>query len=166
MTTLIFDWGGTIMVDLDKPGPMYAWDEVAWVAGAELALQQLSPEYPCCVATSAGISDTPAMIKALQRVGADRYFRRFFSALEIGYDKPDPRFYQEICHRMGVTASSCIMTGNDYRRDIQGAREAGLMTVFFNANGHEGSFADADEVITRMEDLPVAIERIVRRSAT
>jgi FMN phosphatase YigB (HAD superfamily) len=162
MTTLIFDWGGTIMEDYGDPGPMYTWDRVAWIPAAEEALKALSARFTCCIATGAGASDTAALVKALERVGAGHYFRGFFTALEIGFDKPDPRFFTEICLRMGVVPSSCIMTGNDYARDITGARAAGLRTVFFNAEGTEGTFPEADEMITRMSDLPGAVERIIR----
>jgi FMN phosphatase YigB (HAD superfamily) len=159
--TLIFDWGGTIMEDTGLPGPMYLWKEVALVPGALEALEALSGGFICLAATGAGISDGPMMKKAMERVGADRFFSGFFSPKETGFSKPDPRFFEEICRRTGILPGQCIMTGNDYLKDISGAKAAGMHTVFFNAGGLKGPFGHADFVITRMHDLPQAVGQIV-----
>jgi len=53
---ILFDWGNTVMVDFRIPGPMFTWDTVAWVCGAENALKRLTT-YTCCLATNAGESD-------------------------------------------------------------------------------------------------------------
>ena len=76
---LLFDWGNTIMVDFNLPGPMFTWERVAWVPGAEEALKALAG-YVLCIATNAGKSDSEAVKKGLARVGADRYFSFIFSS--------------------------------------------------------------------------------------
>jgi putative hydrolase of the HAD superfamily len=153
---LIFDWGGTVMADTGEPGPMYLWKEVAWVPGTKEALEELK-EFRCCIATNAGISDGEAVVKALKRVGADIYFDHVFTSRDLGYAKPDPRFFQTICERTGYHPAECVMVGNSYGKDIRGAKEAGMHTVFFNPAGAEGSFPDADAVITNMTRLPSII---------
>ena len=158
--TLIFDWGGTIMEDPGLPGPMYLWDEVSLVPGAGEALEALSAEYSCWIATGAGVSDGPMMRKALERVGVAGRFRGFFSPRELGYAKPDPEFFREVCRRAGAEPGACIMTGNDYAKDIAGAKAAGLRTIFFHKPGGEGNYPLADVLITRMQDLPGAVRRI------
>jgi len=154
---LLFDWGNTIMVDFGLPGPMYTWQRVAWVEGAEKALQRLSINYTCCLATNAGASTTPEVIMALKRVGADKYFKHIFLAKEIGFKKPDPQFFQVIIDHFNMQPSFFIMIGDNYRNDCEGAKNAGIKTVFFNAKHVKGSFPMADAVINSLDELESTI---------
>jgi len=155
---LIFDWGDTIMRDFpEKEGPMYLWDHVEWIPGAEKALKQLQDKFIMVAATNAGQSDTQAMIKALKRVGATRYLRYFFSSKDLGYEKPDVRFFYTITIHIGILPSECVMIGNLYEKDIIGARQCGMSTILFNEMNIEGSFPLADKVIANMKDLPIAV---------
>ena len=43
----------------------------------------------------------------------------FFTAFEnIGYCKPNPKNYEEICNRLGVSPCECLMVGNDTGDDM------------------------------------------------
>ncbi|MBG0781117.1 MAG: HAD family hydrolase [Bacteroidales bacterium] len=151
--TLIFDWGDTIMRDFDEPGPMSEWENVAWIPEAEECLKTLSKHYVCIIATSASHSDTVEMKKALARLGADQYFHQFYSQKELGYAKPDPRFFKAVMKKSGALANETVMIGNLYEKDIIGAKQAGLTTVFFNEHNLKGDFPDADHIINRMNQL-------------
>ncbi len=147
---IVFDWGDTIMRDFALPGPMSQWDKVAWVDGAETALKALSSKYTCIIATSADHSDTVEMKAALARVGADKYFHRFYSQKELGYKKPDVRFFQAVLRLSGFSPKESLMVGNLYEKDITGAKQAGMTTVFFNESGQQGDFEAADYQISHM----------------
>lgn len=157
---LIFDWGGTIMIDYAFPGPMYLWDRVDWVPGAEEALRRLTTRYPLCIATNAPHSGTLEMIKALERIGAKQYFTAFFSSKELAFGKPDPRFFETIAGKLGAVPSACVMIGDRYAKDIEGARSAGMKTIFYNEKKLLGPFPAADMVITDMGHLPEAVQMI------
>jgi putative hydrolase of the HAD superfamily len=150
---LIFDWGDTIMRDFKLKGTMSAWEKVAWIDGAEEVLRILNKKYICIIATSADHSDTNDMIAALQRVGADTCFHFFFSQKELGYQKPDFRFFESVIKKSNLEANTCVMIGNSYEMDIVGAKKAGLTTVFFNENSLQGNFPAADFVVERLIDL-------------
>jgi len=150
---LVFDWGDTIMRDFDLPGPMSQWQMVAWVDGAETALKVLSPKYTCIIATSANHSDSAEMKAALARVGADVYFHQFYSQKELGYKKPDVRFFQAVLRLAGFAPKESLMVGNLYEKDITGAKQAGMATVFFNEKGLKGEFEAADYQINHMASL-------------
>lgn len=144
----VFDWGDTVMRDFFLPGPMSLWDKAEWVPGAETALDYLSHRYSCIIATGAAHSDVAEMKKALARVGADQYFSRFYSRFEIGYDKPDVRFFQTVLRLSGFQPEETVMVGNLYEKDIIGAKKAGMTTIWFNEAGLQGDFPLADFVIT------------------
>ncbi|MFA5417153.1 MAG: HAD family hydrolase [Bacteroidales bacterium] len=150
---IIFDWGDTVMRDFNLPGPMYLWKTVAWVPGAEIALKWLHPKYHCIIATSAEHSNTNDMINALRLVGAEIYFDHFFSQIELGVKKPDPEFFVRTAELSGYKPHECVMIGNLYEKDIIGAKEAGLFTVFFNEHQLEGPFPKADFIIHHMSEL-------------
>lgn len=151
---LIFDWGDTIMRDFGIPGPMADWEKVEYIPGAEEALSNLSPHFTCVIATSADHSGTEEMIAALKRVNANRYFHHFFASRDLGYKKPDPEFFKSITRKIGLTPGRCIMIGNIFEKDIVGAAKAGLQTILFDEHRHEGTFHEADEIITHMKELP------------
>jgi putative hydrolase of the HAD superfamily len=153
---LIFDWGDTIMRDFpEKEGPMYLWDHVEWIPGAEHALKQLFGRFIMVIATNAGQSDTLAMKFALQRIGAELYFNYFFSSKELKFEKPDTRFFLSIAEQINIAPEHCAMIGNLYGKDITGAKQSGMFTVLFNENRSKGIFDLADKVILKMEELPV-----------
>jgi putative hydrolase of the HAD superfamily len=156
---LLFDWGNTIMVDFNLPGPMYTWDKVAWVPGAEDALKALAG-YNCCIATNAGKSDSEAVKKGLARVSADSYFSFIFCSQELGFEKPDSRFFRYIIEEFKTDPANCIMIGDNYEKDIAGAKTAGMRTILFNPSGKEGPFPYADSVIHGMNVLPATIKKL------
>jgi len=145
---LIFDWGDTIMRDFGLPGIMAEWEKVEWIPGAEKTLIGVSSKFMCVIATSAGQSGTPEMIAALKRIGADKYFDYFFSSKELGYNKPDPRFFTEISRCINLAPETCLMIGNIYEKDIIGAKKAAMQTAFFNEKKLTGTFPDADFIFT------------------
>lgn len=164
-STLIFDWGDTIMRDFGLPGPMSSWEKVDWIPGVEKALKILSEKYTCIIATSADHSGTEEMIAALKLVGADKYFHHFFSSQELGFKKPDPRFFNSIANQLSLDPAKCVMIGNFYEKDIIGAKQAGMNTVWFNEiENNDGfnreNFPEADHVIFTMEALSDIILKI------
>lgn len=90
------------------------------------------------------------MKAALARVGAHKYFHRFYSQKELGYKKPDVRFFQAVLKLSGFKPEESLMVGNLYEKDITGAKQAGMTTVFYHENGQEGDFEAADYQISHM----------------
>ena len=158
--TLLFDWGNTIMVDFALPGPMCSWNKVALVDGAENALQILSEKYDCHLATNAGASTAKEVRLALRRADVDKFFSGIFLADEIGFCKPDTRFFHAIIDRLGLPPDSFVMIGDNYFNDCIGAKKAGMKTVFLNTNRVTGSFPMADAVIRSFDHLELIIEKL------
>lgn len=157
---LLFDWGNTVMVDFELPGPMYNWEKVSWIPGAEHALQELSVSYPCYIATNAGQSDEKAVRLGLARIDAEKYFSGIFTSSDLGFEKPDPRFFESIISRLNIAPGQLVMIGDNYVKDIEGAGKCGLKTIFLNANQKPGEFPRADRIIFGMQELTAAIKRL------
>jgi putative hydrolase of the HAD superfamily len=154
---LIFDWGDTIMRDYDQQGPMFLWEKVDWVSGAEEALKKLYEEHYCVIATSAPHSGTEEMILALKRVGAQKYFRRFFSSMDLGLSKPNPGFFLEICKQSGFDVTEAVSIGNLCWKDIAGAKTVGLKTILFDQELKQ-ECSEADYIIKDFNELIGALK--------
>lgn len=158
ISAVIFDWGDTVMRDFaGYDGPMVSWPRVELIPGADEALAILSPTYVCCLASNAGISNAALMGQALDRVAVRHYFHHLWTSKELGVAKPDPGFFLGITARLGLSPAECVMVGNDYVKDIAGARAAGLRTVWLNPTGAAAPGTAADAVIASMADLPRAV---------
>lgn len=156
---LIFDWGNTVMRDYaNKPGSMAYWNHVEYVPDAEDTLKILFKKYILCIASNAEFSDTVLMVKALKRVGADKFFNYFFTSKDLGYVKPDKHFFSAIIEKINMKSGECIMIGDNYEKDIIGAKAVGMKTILFNEKKIVSDFPDADIVITSMIELISVIE--------
>ena len=52
--------------------------------------------------------------------------------MDIGYDKPDIRFYQEALRRCGLQPHEVLMIGDSMTTDVIGAQKAGMDALFFD----------------------------------
>jgi len=77
-----------------------------------------------------GVSETHNEKIALLEL-SDR-FDAIFLADETGMVKPDPRLFVHACQKLGSSPGATAMVGDRYERDIAGAREAGLFTIWMN----------------------------------
>ncbi len=75
-------------------------------------------------------------------------FDEVFIADEVGMIKPDPRLFRLACARLGATPATTAMVGDRYERDVRGAHEVGLYTVWLNVR---------DETVPAGGPLPDAI---------
>ncbi|MDP9111151.1 MAG: HAD family hydrolase [Candidatus Eremiobacteraeota bacterium] len=77
-----------------------------------------------------GFSETHREKIALLQIG--ELFDAIFIADEVGMLKPDPLLFAHACSTMGVAPMHGAMVGDRYDRDIRGALDAGLFTVWLN----------------------------------
>ena len=68
----------------------------------------------------------------LEQAGILSFFEDTYISMDIGYDKPDIRFYQEALRRCGLQPSEVLMIGDSMTTDILGAQAAGMDALFFD----------------------------------
>lgn len=68
----------------------------------------------------------------LEHAGILPYFEDTFISMDIGYDKPDIRFYQEALRRAGLQPHEVLMIGDSMTTDVLGAQKAGIDALFFD----------------------------------
>ncbi|HEY8298259.1 MAG TPA: HAD-IA family hydrolase [Candidatus Baltobacteraceae bacterium] len=80
-----------------------------------------------------GFAETHREKIALLQIG--ELFDAIFIADEVGMLKPDPLLFAHACTKLACAPSHSAMVGDRYERDIRGARDAGLFTVWMNVHG-------------------------------
>ena len=88
----------------------------------------------------------------LKTLGIEPLFDGIYLSSDYGCKKPDRRFFDILLKERGIAVENAIMTGNDGVCDIQGAREAGLSTVYIRSNiSPEEPLPEADYVLEEMD---------------
>ncbi len=142
-------------------GPMADWSAVAAVPGIAEALEALHREYGIGLATNGSDSDSPMIRRALARVQIDPYVERIYCQREIGFRKPDRRFFEfikEDLQPLGV--EHLVMIGDDFETDILGAARADVFGVWFNPLTRENKESELWTTIHTPQELPGIIRQI------
>lgn len=100
-----------------------------WPGAAEL-LRGLKERGKKLGLVTNGFSETHREKIALLRIG--EYFDAIFIADEVGMLKPDPLLFAHACTTLQSSPSRSAMVGDRYDRDVRGARDAGLYTLWLN----------------------------------
>ncbi len=88
----------------------------------------------------------------LKTLGIEPLFDGIYLSSDYGCKKPDRRFFDILLKERGIAVEHAVMTGNDGVCDIQGAREAGLSTVYIRSNiSPEEPLPEADYVLEEMD---------------
>ena len=81
----------------------------------------------------------------LRNSGLLHYFDTIVLSEEVGFMKPDPRFFEHALEKSAANASQVLLVGDNYEVDVLGARQYGIDALHFNRN------------ITSMNTLPQTI---------
>ena len=126
------------------------------------------------------------LLRALKQMGAGVYLlsnaQRIFTEYELHYlgiydmfdgilisseegcKKPDKRFFEILLKRYQLTASECLMIGNDMATDIEGAVQAGMDSFYIHSaispRGQIAYHVRADYVMEKI-DLRVLKDRLL-----
>lgn len=123
---------------------------------AEALLEQLSARY-----TLATISNGNADVR---RLGLAKYFSVIVSADEVGISKPDPAPFKAALERAGVEPGHALHIGDHPVDDVQGAREAGLHTLWFNPKGeHWSDPARPNGEVRCLSEIPAWLQSYLLR---
>jgi len=106
-----------------------------------------------------GFSETHREKIALLEI--EPYFDAILIADEVGMVKPDPRVFLHACERLQTEPAATAMVGDRYERDIAGAIEAGLRTVWVNVRNEPLPLeaTPPDAIVTAIGELDAVLAR-------
>ena len=75
----------------------------------------------------------------LEAVGLREAFAGIFVSDEVGFAKPDKRFFDIVLKKAGAAPSQCAVIGDSLTSDMAGAKNAGIVGIWYNARGQAGA---------------------------
>jgi putative hydrolase of the HAD superfamily len=114
---------------------------------ARPALESLATRYTLVAVTNGNAR--------LDRIGIDYLFDGFVSARSAGAAKPARQIFEAAVAAGGAAAHETLHVGDHPEIDIDGARAAGLKTVWLNRQGHDwpDSLPQPDGVVRNLLEL-------------
>ncbi|MBN1546005.1 MAG: HAD family hydrolase [Syntrophaceae bacterium] len=103
---------------------------------------------------------SPWALPEMRATAIDHYFDPIIISGDYGFRKPDPRLFQAALDKIGAGPDEVLFVGNDMYRDVFGAGQMGIKTVFLLSNqGRQHMEGVApDYIIYRFAELIKAIE--------
>ncbi|MBT3284905.1 HAD family hydrolase [Candidatus Bathyarchaeota archaeon] len=89
----------------------------------------------------------------IEKLDIEGYFEEIIVSGELGHHKPSPKIFNEMTGRMGVTPNEIIYIGNDYRKDIQGAKATGWRTAWVKRTDEVRDETVPDYTISELSEL-------------
>jgi putative hydrolase of the HAD superfamily len=90
------------------------------------------------------------------------FFETIIISGDHGFGKPDARIFQLALERLRVAAHETVMIGDSLNRDVAGARDAGIRTIWINR--YKRTLTDSHPIpdieLTDLRDLPTLLTRL------
>ena len=150
LTKLGEEWGhGDALVEEGFEVFIAARNKVELYDGVPQMLETLSTRYKLGALTN-GNAD-------VHRIGIGHWFHFVVSAAEVQALKPAPAMFEAALDCAAVSPAQAVHVGDDPIRDVQGAADVGMRTVWLNADGAEwpgGKSPDAQvKTIRELSDV-------------
>jgi putative hydrolase of the HAD superfamily len=129
--------------------------------GALATLEALSGD-GYTLALVSNIMRTPGatLRQVLDRFRLLGYFRHTTFSDEVRIRKPDPEIFALTLRAVGGDPAAAVHVGDDPVLDVRGARAAGMRVVQVTSSRRRMAGERPDQIITRLAELPDAIERL------
>lgn len=94
--------------------------------------------------------------------GLDKIFDGVFISEDLGYDKPNKKFFNIVFETVGsYNPNEYIVIGDSLTSDMQGANNAGIRNIWYNPKDKENNLGvKVDYEIHSLEKVPLIIEDI------
>jgi putative hydrolase of the HAD superfamily len=104
--------------------------QTALLEGANEILDYLKPKYELHILTN-GFKEVQHI--KLHESGIKKHFNNIFISEEMGFQKPDKEIFDAARNIANVNTNECIMIGDSFENDIQGALNAGWKAVYLSS---------------------------------
>ena len=99
----------------------------------------------------------------LEKSGILKYFTSKLVSCDIGFHKPDSRFFTAVCDRIGIPPAECCMIGDRLDNDIYPANVMGMRTIWIRVGPHAVQKPRIpedvpDAVISGMSEIPSILD--------
>ena len=125
---------------------------------AESMLRKLHGRYKLGIVSNFALPE--CVHKLLERQKLDKMFDVVVVSGAVNKRKPHLEIFQKALEDLGVAAKETVFVGDTVDADVQGAKAAGMKTIYVERRPQEDAEATCpDQTIKSLEQLPAAIER-------
>jgi putative hydrolase of the HAD superfamily len=71
----------------------------------------------------------PELNEIVNALNIGKYFIKIYSSGNIGYEKPNKKFYEYIINEEEININDCIIIGDSYESDIKGGENIGIKSI-------------------------------------
>jgi putative hydrolase of the HAD superfamily len=130
--------------------------------GVAETLRQLISKYQLAIVSD---GQSAYAVAELNAVGLSGLFNPVIISGHFGFRKPDPRLFETALSIMNMAPSEVLYVGNDMYRDVYGAQQLGIKTVFFRSNQgqQEKEGVQPDYIIYGFPELLNAVQFFEKR---
>lgn len=72
--------------------------------------------------------------------GLNKYFTNIVISSEVGYSKPEKEIFDIACRMVNLEPKNCVMIGDKYKVDIEGAINAGMHGIWVNRKNEHSNY--------------------------
>lgn len=100
----------------------------------------------------------------LEGSNLNNIFKKSFISELVGFEKPDPRFFDYVFEKIGsYDLDDCVIIGDSLTSDMLGGKNAKIKTIWFNPEGKENSLnLDLDYEISSLDEAEKALVEIFK----
>lgn len=120
------------------------------VPGAKELLEYLTERFKVSIVSN-GFKGV--QLKKLQSGGIDGYIDKLILSDDAGITKPNRGIFDFALNLCDAKAETSLMIGDNYDADINGAHNAGWMTIHFNVKNDAPENSVADATVKRLTDI-------------
>jgi len=98
-----------------------------------------------------------AWVKTFEEHNIDKLFKASSFSSECKMVKPSPKPFEDVVKQLNVFKEECLVIGDSIRRDLGGARNAGIECVLVGKNRDENALACFDSLLeftNALRDFP------------
>ncbi len=88
-----------------------------------------------------------AWLDEFERVGILGLFSAISFSSDHGMVKPSPRPFELVLDKLGISSSEAIMVGDSPRRDLGGAKNAGMDCILVGGSNHPDALMSLDNLL-------------------
>lgn len=121
-----------------------------FVDGAKDVIQYLNDKYVLCIASNGKYE---VQKQRLELAKIDKYFSKIYVSSQIGFNKPDKRFFDYIFNDLSeYKKSDFIIIGDREDSDILGAINSGIDSIYFNSQKKDTTLKSS-YIIYNLEEI-------------
>jgi putative hydrolase of the HAD superfamily len=120
----------------------------------------------CKLGLVSNFTYAPVIYASLRKLGINQFFSAVVISEGIGWRKPHKRIFQTALQRLQATAEETVYIGDSPREDIEGAKTAGMKTVFvpsqfYSLQDLRESHQQPDVTAENLQDVTENFDKII-----